>query len=38
MFTELPGVIAPAPVRQALSAVAGNQNGATIDTFVTTPQ
>jgi hypothetical protein len=35
MFTELPGGIGPAPVRQAPSEVVGIQNGAAIDTFVT---
>lgn len=34
-FTQLPGVIAQAPVRQVPSAVARNQNGAATATFAT---
>jgi hypothetical protein len=34
-FTELPGVIAQAPVQQAPSAVAASQNGATVNVFAT---
>jgi hypothetical protein len=35
LFTELPGVLAQAPVQQAPSAVATNQNGAVTHTYVT---
>jgi hypothetical protein len=34
MFTEPPGGIGPAPMRQAPSEVVGNKNGAASDTFV----
>jgi hypothetical protein len=34
-FTELPGVIAQAPVQQAPAAVAANQNGAEVNIFAT---